>query len=52
MRAKDQDGQMASDKVKYLSGWRDLNSRPLDPQIGPPRLSSVNHLSLVSMIDR
>jgi hypothetical protein len=19
-----------------LSGWRDLNSRPLDPQIGPP----------------
>ena len=22
----------SSDKVKYLSGWRDLNSRPLDPQ--------------------
>jgi hypothetical protein len=35
-----------------VSGWRDLNSRPLDPQIGPPRLSSVNHLSLVSMVDR
>jgi hypothetical protein len=34
-----------------LSGWRDLNSRPLDPQIGPPRLSSVNHISLVSMFD-
>jgi len=34
------------------SGWRDLNSRPLDPQIGPMRLSSVNHLSLVSMFDR
>jgi hypothetical protein len=34
------------------SGWRDLNSRPLDPQIGPPQLSSVNHLSLVSMVDR
>jgi hypothetical protein len=34
------------------SGWRDLNSRPLDPQIGPLRLSSVNHLSLVSMVDR
>jgi hypothetical protein len=34
------------------SGWRDLNSRPLDPQIGPLRLSSVNHLSLVSKIDR
>ena len=33
------------------SGWRDLNSRPLDPQIGPLRLSSVNHLSLVSMVD-
>jgi hypothetical protein len=35
-----------------LSGWRDLNSRPLDPQIGPPQLSSVNHLSLVSIVDR
>ena len=35
-----------------LSGWRDLNSRPLDPQIGPPRLSSVNHCSLVSIVDR
>ena len=34
------------------SGWRDLNSRPLDPQIGPPRLSSVNHCLLVSMVDR
>jgi hypothetical protein len=27
---------------EILAGWRDLNSRPLDPQIGPPRLSSVN----------
>ena len=37
----------------YLSsGWRDLNSRPLDPQIGRPWLSSLNHLSLVSMVDR
>jgi hypothetical protein len=35
-----------------LSGWRDLNSRPLDPQIGTPRLSSVNDLSLVSVVDR
>ena len=35
-----------------LSGWRDLNSQPLDPQIGPPRLSNVNPLSLVSMVDR
>ena len=26
--------QNAADKVIYLSGWRDLNSRPLDPQIG------------------
>ena len=34
------------------SGWRDLNSRPLDPQIGLSRLSSVTHLSLVSMVDR
>jgi hypothetical protein len=32
------------------SGWRDLNSRPLGAQIGPP-LSSVNHISLVSMYD-
>jgi hypothetical protein len=37
---------------QILSGWRDLNSRPLDPQIGRPRLSSLNHLSLVSMVDR
>jgi hypothetical protein len=34
------------------SGWRDLNSRPLDPQIGPGLLSSVNHCSLASMVDR
>jgi hypothetical protein len=34
------------------SGWRDLNSRPLDPQIGPPQISGVNYLSLVSMVDR
>jgi hypothetical protein len=24
--------QIASDKAFYRSGWRDLNSRPLDPQ--------------------
>ena len=30
----DLSSQNASDKVKHLSGWRDLNSRPLDPQIG------------------
>jgi hypothetical protein len=35
-----------------LSGWRDLNSRPLDPQIGLQRLSSVNHCSLASTVDR
>jgi hypothetical protein len=35
-----------------LAGWRDLNSRPLDPQIGPPQISGVNYLSLVSMVDR
>ena len=34
------------------SGWRDLNTRPLDPQIGLSRLSRVNHLSLVSMVNR
>jgi hypothetical protein len=45
-------GQNASDKAKHWSGWRDLNSRPLDPQIGPPPLTSVNHLSQVSMVDR
>jgi hypothetical protein len=45
-------GQNASDKVEYLLGWRDLNSRPLDPQIGRPRLSRLNHSSLVSMVDR
>jgi hypothetical protein len=44
--------KLASDKAIDLSGWRDLNSRPLDPQIGPPRLSSPNYLSLVSMVDR
>ena len=37
---------------EWASGWRDLNSRPLDPQIGPLWVSSVNHLSLVSIVDR
>jgi hypothetical protein len=43
----------ASSNISYLtrpftqSGWRDLNSRPLDLQIGP--WSSVNHLSLISI---
>jgi hypothetical protein len=43
----------ASSNISYLtrpftqSGWRDLNSRPLGPQIGP--WSSVNHLSLISI---
>ena len=41
----------ASDK-ETRSGWQDLNSRPFDPQIGPLRVSSVNHYSLVSMVDR
>ena len=45
-------GQNASDKAEYLSGWRDLNSRPLDPHIGLPRVSSVNYFSLASMVDR
>ena len=53
-RAADMDldlsGKCAADKDKCSSGWRDLNSRPLDPQIGPPRLSSVNQLPLVSMV--
>jgi hypothetical protein len=44
--------ESAADKGKPWSGWRDLNSRPFDPQIGPRRLSSVNHLSLVSIVDR
>jgi hypothetical protein len=34
MWAKGEGGQQARDKVEYRSGWRDLNSRPLDPQIG------------------
>jgi hypothetical protein len=34
-----------------LSGWRDLNSRPLDPQIGPCRSLSANDLSLGSIVD-
>lgn len=34
------------------SDWQDLNSRPLDPLIGPPQISGVNYLSLVSMVDR
>jgi hypothetical protein len=29
---RDRSGQSAADKDEYLSGWRDLNSRPLDPQ--------------------
>jgi hypothetical protein len=44
--------QSTSDKAIHLSGWSDLNRRPLDPQIGPPRFSSVNHCSLASTIDR
>jgi hypothetical protein len=32
--------------------WRDLSSRPLDPQIGPRLLSCVNHISPVSIVDR
>jgi hypothetical protein len=28
----DLSGQSAYDKVERWSGWRDLNSRPLDPQ--------------------
>jgi hypothetical protein len=34
MPAKGEGGQMACDKAVHRSGWRDLNSRPLDPQIG------------------
>jgi hypothetical protein len=34
------------------SGWRDLNSRPLDPRIGRLCSSSLNHFSLVSVVDR
>ena len=48
----DLSGQNASDKDKHLSGWRDLNSRPLDPQIGCSWLSRADHLSLVSIVDR
>jgi hypothetical protein len=48
---RDLNGRCACDKGERWSGWRDLNSRPLDPQIGPPRLSSLNHLSLVSIVD-
>jgi hypothetical protein len=33
-------------------GLARLNSRPLDPQIGPLRLSSMFHCSLVTMVDR
>jgi hypothetical protein len=36
----------------FRSGWRDLNSRPLDPQVGPFRSLSVRDLSLVSVVDR
>jgi hypothetical protein len=34
------------------SGRRDLNSRPLDSQIGPSRSLSVNDISLRSVVDR
>jgi predicted nucleic acid-binding Zn ribbon protein len=37
---------------QILSGWRDLNSRPLDPQMRPLRVSSANHSSLVTMVNR
>jgi hypothetical protein len=37
---RDLSGQSACDKGMYRSGWRDLNSRPLDPQIGGLVLSS------------
>jgi hypothetical protein len=43
---------MACGKAEHLSGWRDLNSRPLDPQIGQQRSLSVNDISLVSMVER
>jgi hypothetical protein len=39
-------------RAAFLVGLRDLNSRPLDPQIGPPQISGVNYLSLVYMVDR
>jgi hypothetical protein len=32
MRASTDCPQTVSDKGYHLSGWRDLNSRPLDPQ--------------------
>jgi len=32
MRASGYGSQTTSDKAIHLSGWRDLNSRPLDPQ--------------------
>jgi hypothetical protein len=32
MRASSYDGLIATDKAIHWSGWRDLNSRPLDPQ--------------------
>jgi hypothetical protein len=35
-----------------LVGLARFELATLDPQIGPPRLSSVNLLSLVSMVDR
>jgi hypothetical protein len=50
--ARGHGGQRTSDKRERWSGWRDLNSRPLDPQIGPRLLSCVNNLSLVSIVDR
>jgi hypothetical protein len=52
MWANSHSSENAVDKAIYLSGWPDLNRRPLDPQIGPPQLSSVNHISLVSIVDR
>jgi hypothetical protein len=48
----------ASSNISHLtrpftqSGWRDLNSRPLDPQIGPLRSLSVNDLSVISVVER
>ena len=39
-------------KATFAVGLANLNSRPLDPQNGCPWLSSLNHLSLVSVVDR
>jgi hypothetical protein len=44
----DLSGKCAADKDKCLSGWRDLNSRPLDPQTSAacPRTSGDVRFSL------